>query len=184
MPLKPVVHLTIPETKPNLTKVEPNLNTKQPLTLVKSEVESPASTTKRDRKINAKKEDDQAKKPKTNVRRSNTAQVIAGNVNSGIGSPKNFATDLQVDDGKWQSSIKSAIYYSSELLNDEDGFERKRPSMTKINMELRRSFYSLNRNNNGDIQLPIRIQGDNSNGGYPDSRVAYRLASNEYLYKN
>jgi hypothetical protein len=120
------------------------------------------------------------------VRRSNTTNVIAGNVNSGLGSPKNFATDFPqaVDDGKWQKSIKSAIYYSSELLNDDEGLlENKRPSMTKINMELRRSFYSLNRNNNGDIQIPIKLQSENPSG-YPDSRVAYRLASNEFLYKN
>ena len=189
--LKPVIHLNVPEPKTNQIKSEASLvNSKPPILITKNEIDIPSpSSNKRDRKITRKENEDTAasttdKKNKTNVRRSNTSNVIAGNVNSGLGSPKNFATDMQVaDDGKWQKSIKSAIYYSSEILNDDEGLENKRPSMTKINMELRRSFYSLNRNNNGDIQIPIKLQSDN-NSGYPDSRVAYRLASNEFLYKN
>ncbi len=192
--LKPVIHIPIKE-RTNAIKVEGSLgNSKSPVLTTKNEVEfSSPSSTKKDRRITRKEDTDNAnanthdkKNTKTNVRRSNTTNVIAGNVNSGLGSPKNFATDFPqaVDDGKWQKSIKSAIYYSSELLNDDEGLlENKRPSMTKINMELRRSFYSLNRNNNGDIQIPIKMQSENPSG-YPDSRVAYRLASNEFLYKN
>lgn len=186
--LKPVIHLNVPENKTNQIKNEASLsNLKSPILVTKSEIDIPSpSSNKRDRKITRKENEDNTteKKHKANVRRSNTSNVIAGNVNSGLGSPKNFATELQVaDDGKWQKSIKNAIYYSSEILNDDEGLENKRPSMTKINMELRRSFYSLNRNNNGDIQIPIKLQSENSNG-YPDSRVAYRLASNEFLYKS
>ena len=43
---------------------------------------------------------------------------------------------------------------------------------------------SINKGNNGEVQIPIQIQyNDNQNGfnGYSDPRVAYRLASSTKL---
>ena len=172
-----------------LSKSEATLYTGKQNVVVNNEQEH-VQPTRRDRKL-SHKEDQVASTNKTNsktssasVRRSKTTNVIAGNVNSGLGSPKNFTTNLPAEDAVWtKNNVKTSAYYSSELLHDED-YDNKRPSIAKTNMELRHSFYSLNRNVNGDVQIPINVHGENAIPTYPDARVAYRLASNEFLYKN
>ena len=189
---------TINQPAQNSFKTESTLNTPKKsnaLVTIKSE-NGEQPNHKRDRKISNNSDPrvvvektNNNKSKSSNVRRSTTTNVIAGNVNSGLGSPKNFANDLPVDDDVWtRKKVKNATYYSTEIINDEDeDYDNKRSSIAKTNMELRHSFYSLNRANmQGDIQIPINIQGDNGNSSaYPDSRVAYRLASNEFLnFKN
>lgn len=108
--------------------------------------------------------------------------MIAGNVGSGIGSPRNMAEPL--DDGRYLNPIRNASSFDQNLNTDH-----KRSSRRHLNV----SSHSINRGQNiptDEIQIPIhrvdsnfdrrnyQIETVNINE-YPDPRVAYRLASNE-----
>ncbi|CAF0774473.1 unnamed protein product [Brachionus calyciflorus] len=86
-------------------------------------------------------------------RKKKNRNMVAGNVGSGIGSPRNL----------------------TENLDDEYLPQNNRKSRSNVNT----SNYSINRN--GEIQIPISYEKRNKTE-YTDSRVAYRLASsNERL---
>ena len=116
-------------------------------------------------------------------RSSSNSSVIAGNVGSGIGSPRNMTEPL--DDGRYLNPIRNASSFEQNLNADQN---QRRPSRRHLNV----SSHSINRNTIPieEIQIPIhrvdsnfdrrnyQIETININE-YPDPRVAYRLASNE-----
>ncbi len=126
-----------------------------------------------------------SKRRRKNRSNSNTSSVIAGNVGSGIGSPRNMTENI--DDNNWSGgeNKKMKNSYSTELYTS-----------SKKNMNNSTSNRNININQ-GDVQIPIErieyyersVQQKSTYGiksidlnEYSDPRVAYRLASNENLF--
>ncbi len=123
-----------------------------------------------------------SKRRRKNRSNSNSSSVIAGNIGSGIGSPRNMTENIE--DNNWSTFEKRKMKnsLSSEIY-----------STSKKNLNSSTS----NRKNQGDVQIPIErieyyeksFQQKSSYGiksidlnEYSDPRVAYRLASNENLF--
>lgn len=97
-------------------------------------------------------------------RKKTHSSVIAGNVGSGIGSPRNWTEPLE--DNRWDNSVmKNSTSFSAN--NDH---QRSRKNLSN-------SSHSISRG--GDIKIPIERGFDKR--FINDPKVAYRLASNEKL---
>jgi hypothetical protein len=123
------------------------------------------------------------KKPYT----ASGSHIIAGNVGSGIGSPRDLTEKYEnYDENSRANRMRNS--QSTERVDNRSS------QMLRINHQGNNSSYDIYRNS-GDVQIPIerldRVDYNNNNYNRPnpfrsanefaDSRVAYRLASTERL---
>jgi hypothetical protein len=130
-----------------------------------------------------------AGKRRKKSRSSSNSSIIAGNVGSGIGSPRNLTEPHDEHRQSNPNAISGSRSMGSELNSDAAAAAARQQQRSRRHLNV--SNHSINRHTSTDeVQIPIHRVDSNFDrknyqvetiniNEYPDPRVAYRLASNQ-----